>query len=81
MEEPYATADFGNPRTLKDIVCVTSRGGKIKLDNKKDSLIVPYEDQNFLLPGNLQQTLDEPEINALKVNPEGAKLKWQLVRE
>ena len=66
---------------MKNIVFVTSRGRKIELDNKEDSLIGPYKDQGFLLRGNLQQTLDELEVKAVKVNLEGAKLKWQLVRE
>ena len=77
----YATADIGKPRKLKDIVFITSQGRKIKLDNKEDSLIGPYEDQGFLLRGDLPQTLDELDVKAVKVNLDGAKLKWQLVRE
>ncbi len=77
----YATADIGKPRKLKDIVFTTSQGRKIKLDNKEDSLIGPYEDQGFLLRGDLPQTLDELDVKAVKVNLDGAKLKWQLVRE
>lgn len=77
----YATADIGKPRKLKDILFVTAEGRKIKLDNKEDSLIGPYEDQGFLLRGNLQQTLDELDVKAVKVNLDNAKLKWHLVRE
>ena len=77
----YATADIGKPRKLKDILFITSQGRKIKLDNKEDSLIGPYEDQGFLLRGNLQQTLDELDVKEVKVNLDGAKLKWQLARE
>ena len=77
----YATADIGKPRKLKDIIFITSEGRKIKLDNKEDSLIGPYEDQGFLLRGNLPQTLDELDVKSVKVNLDGARLKWQLVRE
>ena len=77
----YATADIGKPRKLKDIIFVTAEGRKIKPDNREDSLIGPYEDQGFLLRGNLQQTLDELDVKAVKVNLDGAKLKWQLVRK
>ena len=56
-------------------------GRKIKLDNKEDSLIGPYEDQGFLLRGNLPVKLDELEVKSVRVNLDGAKLKWHLETE
>ena len=78
LGKAYATADIGKPRKFKDIEFTTAAGRKIKLDNKEDSLIGPYEDQGFLLRGNLQAKLDELEVKGVKVNLGGAKLKWRV---
>ena len=77
----YATADIGKPRKFKDIVFTTAAGRKIKLDNKEDSLIGPYEDQGILLRGNLSVKLDELDVKSVRVNLDGAKLKWHLETE
>ncbi len=75
----YATADIGKPREFKDITFVTSDGKKIKLDNKEDSLIGPYEDQGILLRGQISGNLNAIEFKEVKVNLPGSKLKWFLV--
>ncbi|MDE2997518.1 MAG: M48 family metalloprotease [Gemmatimonadota bacterium] len=81
LGKAYATADIGKPRKFKDVVFTTLAGRKIKLDNKEDSLIGPYEDQGFLLRGNLPVKLDELKAKGVKVNLDGAKLKWHLETE
>lgn len=81
LGKAYATADIGKPRKFKDIVFTTLAGRKIKLDNKEDSLIGPYEDQGFLLRGNLPVKLDELDVKDVRVNLDGAKLKWHLETE
>ncbi len=77
----YATADIGKPRKFKDIIFTTAEGKKIKLDNKEDSLIGPYEDQGFLLRGNLPGTLDALNVKDVSVTLPGSGLKWHLVTE
>ena len=74
----YATADIGKPREFKDITFETLDGKKIKLDNKEDSLIGPYEDQGVLLRGEFTGNLDLLEFKEVKVNLPGSKLKWYL---
>ncbi len=81
LGKAYATADIGKPRKFKDIVFTCVGGRKIKLDNKEDSLIGPYEDQGFLLRGNLPVKLDELEVEGVAVSLPGSKLKWHLVTE
>ncbi len=75
----YATADIGKPREFKDITFETLDGKKIKLDNKEDSLIGPYEDQGVLLRGEFTGNLDLLEFKEVKVNLPGSNLKWYLV--
>ena len=77
----YATADIGKPRKLKDMVFFTANGGKFKLDNKEDSLIGPYENQGFLLRGNLPASLDRLDVIGVRVTLPGSKLKWRLAEE
>ena len=77
----YATADIGKPRKFKDIIFTTATGKKIKLDNKEDSLIGPYEDQGFLLRGELPGTLDALEVKNVSVTLPGSGLNWQMVEE
>ncbi|MDE2846891.1 MAG: M48 family metallopeptidase [Gemmatimonadota bacterium] len=74
----YATADIGKPREFKDITFETFEGNKIKLDNKEDSLVGPYEDQGVLLRGDLLGDLDTLDFKNVKVNLPGSKLKWYL---
>ena len=76
----YATADIGKPREFKDITFETLDGKKIKLDNKEDSLIGPYEDQGVLLRGELSGNLDSLDFKEVKVNLPGSKLKWYLAQ-
>ena len=77
----YATADIGKPRKFKDIIFTTATGKKIKLDNKEDSLIGPYEDQGFLLRGELPGTLDALEVKKVSVTLPGSGLNWQMIEE
>ena len=77
----YATADIGKPRKLKDVVFITAEGKKIKLDNKEDSLVGPYEDQGILLRGNLAESLDKLDVERVQVTLPGSKLTWQLASE
>lgn len=81
MGKVYATADIGKPRKFKDIIFTTATGKKIKLDNKEDSLIGPYEDQGFLLRGELPGTLDALEVKNVSVTLPGSGLNWQMVEE
>lgn len=74
----YATADIGKPRKFKDIVFTLPTGKKIKLDNKEDSLIGPYEDQGFLLRGDLPGTLDALEVKNVSVTLPGSGLNWRM---
>lgn len=74
----YATADIGKPREFKDITFVTLDGEKIKLDNKEDSLIGPYEDQGVMLRGQLRGNLNSIQFKEVKVSLPGSKLKWYL---
>ena len=74
----YATADIGKPRKFKDIIFTMTTGKKIKLDNKEDSLIGPYEDQGFLLRGDLPGTLDALEVKNVSVTLPGSGLNWRM---
>ena len=74
----YATADIGKPREFKDITFETIDGKKIKLDNKEDSFIGPYEDQGVLLRGDLPVNLNAMDFKRVKVSLPGSKLNWHL---
>jgi Zn-dependent protease with chaperone function len=73
-----ATADIKKPRKFKDIKLETVGGKKIKLDNKEDSLIGPYEDQGFLLRGKLDEPLDQIKISKVSVTLPKSGLKWRV---
>ena len=66
---------------FKDFVSITADGKKIKLDNKEDSLVSPYEDQGFLLRGDLPESLDNLDVEPVQATLPGPKLTWQLSRE
>ena len=79
LGEIYATADIGEARKFKDVSIELAGGEKLKLDNKEDSLVGPYEDEGFLLRGDIDYNLDECEISKIKVNLLGLNLDWQII--
>lgn len=81
MGKMYATADIGKPRNFKDIIIQTTTGQKIKLDNKEDSLIGPYEDQGFLLRGDFSGALSDLPVKEVSVTLPGSGLDWHWIKE
>jgi Zn-dependent protease with chaperone function len=73
-----ATADINKPRKFKDITLTAADGTKIKLDNKEDSLVGPYEDEGFMLRGDVAQFLDQLQFNEVKVNIPQTRYKWSV---
>ena len=61
LGEFVATAELGSPRKFRDLTLITKAGKKLKLDNKEDSLIGPYEEEGFLLRGDVGESIDELE--------------------
>ena len=71
-----ATATINKPRKFKDLTITTTDGKIIKLDNKEDSLVAPYEEEGFLLRANFP--LLNKVLDTVSVNLEGTNFKWEV---
>ena len=59
-----------------DLTITTTDGKIIKLDNKEDSLVAPYEEEGFLLRAN--SPLLNKVLDTVSVNLEGTDFKWEV---
>jgi len=73
-----ATSGINKRREFKDITLMTSDGRRIKLDNKEDSLIGPYEDQGIFLRGEVPENLDELVLASVDVNIPQTDYRWSI---
>ena len=71
-----ATPDIKTPRKFSGITITRTDGMISKLENRADSLVGPYEEEGFLLRGNLG--LSNKEIKKITVILEGTDYNWAI---